>query len=71
MENRQITIFFDKLERIISEKDFIKLATAQGMVELKGHRSVGGCRASIYNAMPVAGCEALAAFMGEFAKKNG
>ena len=53
------------------EKDFVKQATAQGMVELKGHRSVGGCRASIYNAMPLAGCKALADFMGEFAKKNG
>lgn len=53
------------------EKAFIKQATAQGMVELKGHRSVGGCRASIYNAMPLAGCEALAAFMAEFAAKNG
>lgn len=53
------------------EKSFIKQAAAQGMVELKGHRSVGGCRASIYNAMTVAGCETLASFMGEFAKANG
>lgn len=53
------------------EKNFIKQATAQGMVELKGHRSVGGCRASIYNAMSVAGCEALASFMDDFAKKSG
>ena len=53
------------------EKSFIKQATAQDMVELKGHRSVGGCRASIYNAMPLAGCQALAAHMADFAKKNG
>lgn len=53
------------------EKDFIKQATANGMVELKGHRSVGGCRASIYNAMPLAGCQALASFMKDFAAKNG
>jgi phosphoserine aminotransferase len=37
----------------------------------KGHRSVGGCRASVYNAMPIAGAQALADFMGEFAQKNG
>jgi len=44
---------------------------AEGMDGLKGHRSVGGCRASIYNAMPVEGAEALAAFMDEFARKHG
>jgi phosphoserine aminotransferase len=38
---------------------------------LKGHRSVGGIRASIYNAFPRAGCEALVEFMREFEKKNG
>ena len=41
------------------------------MSGLKGHRSVGGCRASVYNAMPVEGAKALADFMGEFARKNG
>ena len=46
-------------------------ALAAGMSGLKGHRSVGGCRASVYNAMPIAGAQALADFMGEFAKKNG
>jgi len=40
-------------------------------VGLKGHRSVGGCRASIYNAFPIEGVQALADFMKEFAKKNG
>jgi len=50
---------------------FVKAATAAGFVNLKGHRSVGGMRASIYNAMPVEGVEALVEFMGEFERKNG
>ena len=45
---------------------FVKAAEAQGMVNLKGHRATGGIRASIYNAMPVAGVEKLAAFMKQF-----
>ena len=45
---------------------FVKEAAAAGLVNLKGHRSVGGMRASIYNAMPKAGVEALVAFMKEF-----
>lgn len=49
---------------------FIKEAAAQGMVNLKGHRSVGGMRASIYNAMPVEGVEALVAFMKKFEIDN-
>jgi phosphoserine aminotransferase len=53
------------------EDKFIKEAKAAGMDSLKGHRSVGGIRASIYNAFPKAGCEAMAQFMKEFAKKNG
>lgn len=53
------------------EKKFTKEATAQGLDGLKGHRSVGGIRASIYNAFPMAGVEALVAFMKEFEKKNG
>jgi phosphoserine aminotransferase len=52
------------------EAQFIKEATALGMDGLKGHRSVGGCRASIYNAFPKAGVEALVGFMKEFEKKN-
>lgn len=51
------------------EKKFLAEAASKGLVNLKGHRSVGGIRASIYNAMPVEGCEKLAAFMKEF-KKN-
>ncbi len=53
------------------EKQFAKEATAARLDGLKGHRSVGGIRASIYNAFPRAGCEALVAFMHEFERKNG
>jgi phosphoserine aminotransferase len=53
------------------EKRFASEATAQGLDGLKGHRSVGGIRASIYNALPLAAVEALVAFMKEFEKKNG
>jgi len=49
---------------------FIKGAGAKGLVSLKGHRSVGGMRASIYNAMPTAGVEALIAYMKEFEAGN-
>lgn len=48
------------------ETAFVKGATARGLIDLKGHRSVGGIRASIYNAMPVAGVEALRDYMLEF-----
>ena len=50
---------------------FLKEALANGLYALKGHRIVGGVRASIYNAMPLAGCEKLAEFMREFARTNG
>lgn len=53
------------------EKKFIDEAKALGMIGLKGHRSVGGCRASLYNAMTLEGAETLAAFMRDFAAKNG
>lgn len=53
------------------EKEFVTQATAAALDGLKGHRSVGGCRASIYNAMPFEGCQALADFMVEFQKKKG
>ncbi|MDO4285057.1 MAG: 3-phosphoserine/phosphohydroxythreonine transaminase [Eubacteriales bacterium] len=49
---------------------FVREAEAAGLVSLKGHRSVGGMRASIYNAMPVEGVEKLVAFMEEFEKNN-
>lgn len=50
---------------------FVKEAAAADFVNLKGHRSVGGMRASIYNAMPVEGVEKLVAFMAQFEKENG
>ncbi len=50
---------------------FIKEATEKGFVNLKGHRTVGGMRASIYNAMPYEGVKALVDFMAEFEKNNG
>jgi phosphoserine aminotransferase len=49
---------------------FLKGAEAQGLLQLKGHRMVGGMRASIYNAMPIEGVQALIAYMTEFAKHN-
>ncbi len=49
---------------------FVKEAAKLGMVALKGYRTVGGIRASIYNAMPTEGCAALAKFMGEFKARN-
>ncbi len=48
------------------DAQFIKEASAAGFVNLKGHRSVGGMRASIYNAMPVEGVEKLVEFMKKF-----
>jgi len=53
------------------EKRFISEAAKAGMGGLKGHRSVGGCRASMYNAMPIEGAKALSDFMKDFASKNG
>ena len=50
---------------------FVKEAKAAGLENLKGHRSVGGMRASIYNAMPMEGVEALVAFMKDFEARNG
>lgn len=53
------------------DKLFVQEAAAAGMINLAGYRTVGGIRASIYNAMPLAGAEALAQFMLEFATRNG
>ena len=50
---------------------FLKGAEARGLLQLKGHRSVGGMRASIYNAMPIEGVRALLDYMREFEQKNG
>jgi len=53
------------------EKLFIREATAAGLDGLEGHRSVGGMRASIYNAFPEDGVDALVAFMRDFERKQG
>jgi phosphoserine aminotransferase len=53
------------------DKEFLQLAEANGLSTLKGHRSVGGMRASIYNAMPEAGVKALVEFMAEFERTHG
>ncbi|MEZ6233006.1 MAG: 3-phosphoserine/phosphohydroxythreonine transaminase [Phycisphaerales bacterium] len=53
------------------DKKFVKEALANGMDQLKGHRSTGGMRASVYNAFPIEGCRALAQFMKDFEAKNG
>src|SRR6185295_8026347 len=53
------------------EKQFVSEATKAGLDGLKGHRSVGGIRASLYNALPKEGVDALVSFLKDFAQKNG
>jgi phosphoserine aminotransferase len=53
------------------DESFLAGARAAGLANLAGHRSVGGMRASLYNAMPLAGVEALVAFMRDFARRHG
>jgi phosphoserine aminotransferase len=53
------------------DAEFLKGAEARRMVQLKGHRSVGGMRASIYNAMPIEGVRALVDYMKEFERRHG
>lgn len=53
------------------DAEFLKQALAAGLLALKGHRSVGGMRASLYNAMPIQGVQALVEFMRDFAQRNG
>ncbi|MGM9847159.1 MAG: 3-phosphoserine/phosphohydroxythreonine transaminase [Muribaculaceae bacterium] len=71
-EDRSImnVCFVMKPEYAELEKDFVDFATAQGMVGIKGHRSVGGFRASLYNALPMESVEALIACMKEFEAKH-
>ena len=71
-EDRSImnVCFVMKPEYAHLEKDFIEFATAQGMMGIKGHRDVGGFRASLYNALPMESVEALIACMKEFEAKN-
>lgn len=65
---RSITNIPFKTNSVEFDKRFIEEAEAKGFVNLKGHRSVGGMRASLYNAFPQAGVEELVSFMDEFAK---
>jgi phosphoserine aminotransferase len=64
--NIPFTLRNDKLDDA-----FLKGAEARGLLQLKGHRSVGGMRASIYNAMPMEGVQALVDFMHEFEREHG
>ncbi len=69
-EDRSLMNVPFKLKDDALDEPFLKGALAKGMIQLKGHRSVGGMRASIYNAMPVEGVQALVAYMKEFEAKN-
>ena len=70
-ENRSLMNIPFTLKDAALDEEFLKGAKARGMVQLKGHRSVGGMRASIYNAMPIEGVQALVDWMKEFEKLHG
>jgi phosphoserine aminotransferase len=70
-ENRSLMNIPFTLKDAALDDEFVKAAKARGMVQIKGHRSVGGMRASIYNAMPIEGVEALVALMKDFEKQHG
>jgi phosphoserine aminotransferase len=69
-EDRSLMNVPFKLKNEALDEAFLKGAQALGMLQLKGHRSVGGMRASIYNAMSIEGVQAIVAYMKEFAQKN-
>jgi phosphoserine aminotransferase len=70
IENRsKMNIVFNLADEERTQ-EFVKLAANEGLAALKGHREVGGIRASIYNAMPEAGVEALVQFMQEFERTH-
>jgi len=60
-----------RLEDDKLDADFLEQSKREGLVQLKGHRSIGGMRASIYNAMPIEGVQALVDFMQEFERNHG
>ena len=70
-EDRSLMNVPFRLKNEALDAEFLKQAQARGLRELKGHRSVGGMRASIYNAMPAAGVKALVDFMREFQSAHG
>ena len=71
LESRSLMNITFKLADETLEQKFLEEAKAEGFVGLNGHRSVGGCRASTYNAVPVEACLALSKFMARFQKNNG
>ena len=71
VDNRSLMNIPFTLKNADLDEEFLKAAKARGMVQLKGHRSVGGMRASIYNAMPIEGVQALVALMSDFEKQHG
>ena len=71
VDNRSLMNIPFTLKDAALDDEFIKGAKARGMVQIKGHRSVGGMRASIYNAMPVEGVQALVDWMKAFEKLHG
>jgi phosphoserine aminotransferase len=70
-EDRSLMNVPFKLKDESLDETFLKGAQAKGMIQLKGHRVVGGMRASIYNAMPIEGVQALVAYMKEFESRHG
>jgi phosphoserine aminotransferase len=70
-ENRSLMNVPFTLKDAALDEAFLKLAKERGLLQLKGHRSVGGMRASIYNAMPVEGVRALVDAMRDFEKSHG
>ena len=70
-EDRSLMNVPFKLKDDSLDDAFLKGAQARGMFQLKGHRSVGGMRASIYNAMPVDGVKTLVAYMKDFEASHG
>ncbi len=71
VENRSLMNVPFTLADADKDADFLKEAAAAGLAALKGHRSVGGMRASIYNAMPEEGVDALVSFMADFEQRHG
>jgi phosphoserine aminotransferase len=70
-ENRSLMNITYRLPSEVLEEQFTSEAKKQDLIGLKGHRSVGGIRATMYNAMPIEGAESLSKFMKEFQQKNG
>ena len=70
LENRSLMNIPFTLKDASKDEEFLKAAKARGLLQLKGHRSVGGMRASIYNAMPLEGVQALVELMRDFEKQQ-